>query len=804
MNIIEFLNDTQLRFLPIYYEVINNKKKQIKEMNNLLEDEIDNRMNYIKSNFKLEEHPVIYLDWRTKDYLIAEYMEYYEKVYSIYLKYSYCYVIDIDDENINHINQLNKKYDVIKNSAWCKGNTKGIHIYVLCENCPEYTKQIDVLNDYKGDFLNKNNVWEKIDKLVYGEIKWIDFNELKTILNIDKMNIIKEEDVKQQKQEQNNEKLEHIIENLYNETEKELYNLLVDIINKLNINRADDYELWRNVGFSLKSFEFETVDIWLLFSQRNKNKYNKNECLKVWKTFKSEGRIYNFFSLLKWLREDDEKEYHNIYKNYKNLIEKEEFYKQKPKMVDFFINNHFLSVKSILNTKEHIIYIFDKKLNIYKKINIDELISEMYIFLCEFFENFNQIEDYAQYIEDYYLSSVAKQIKYKTKDNDFIYKLDTNREVLNFKNGILNLKTGEFRERTVLDFYSIYEDYDYNPIINENITKDIYNDFLKICNDDNDLLDDYLNFFGCAITGEMNYDFSNLIQIGAGSNGKSTMSSIMYSYVLNKYTYMTSASSFDCNNGNDKSKFTEGCFNKKTRLCFVEEMNDNLFDVAFFKRLTGSEVYTGPVLHKAEQATYNIYAKYIFLTNRFPNFNTSNAENLSRRFGLFEHKKEFKTDEEIKKRKDKGENIDKYYIKNPDMINKYKNDDYKNALINILLEYSKKFYNNNKKLLYKTNINERFNIANEENDVYAEYFKSRTIYTKQENNNIGKQQLYNDFIMFYQRKLNVSFKDFFKNIKDFKSIFYNSYNKDIMRDNVRGIYTGISFIEEKDSKKFDY
>ena len=110
-----------------------------------------------------------------------------QQTYSIYMKHiADFYCIDVDDSEIHSMEDFIKKtkIDLFKKCCWIEGNTKGIHIYLKVKNMPQYSNQQKVFKDFEGDFLKKNNVWEKLTKKVMNYDGHIETFEFETISRI--------------------------------------------------------------------------------------------------------------------------------------------------------------------------------------------------------------------------------------------------------------------------------------------------------------------------------------------------------------------------------------------------------------------------------------------------------------------------------------------------------------------------------------------------------------------------------------------------------------------------------------------
>lgn len=118
-------------------------------------------------------------------------------------------------------------------------------------------------------------------------------------------------------------------------------------------------------------------------------------------------------------------------------------------------------------------------------------------------------------------------------NKNFIDWINSNKSLLSFKNGVIDLKTGLFRKRTKEDYITSCLDFDYSDNKDNNLINKIYNDLLKISNNDKDLLNFHLSWLGYCMTDETK-EQNLLMVIGhTASNGKSTMAKI-FSKVLDE------------------------------------------------------------------------------------------------------------------------------------------------------------------------------------------------------------------------------------------------------------------------------
>ena len=102
------------------------------------------------------------------------------------------------------------------------------------------------------------------------------------------------------------------------EKEKEKYN---DLLNILSDTRADKFEYWINVLYSLKNKNNDYLDIFHDFSKRCKTKYNFKDVNKKWKEIKKrDSKGITIATIISYAQEDNKQLYNEWYKKYYGLV----------------------------------------------------------------------------------------------------------------------------------------------------------------------------------------------------------------------------------------------------------------------------------------------------------------------------------------------------------------------------------------------------------------------------------------------------------------------------------------------------
>lgn len=191
MNLGAFVEIVEQEYGPIYrrIKVLDNKKpdgtikKEPKwERNQMTKEEIDLDRGY---EVKHQDRNKVFTD------------------YSIYLKHCpdlWC--VDVDTKDWGNAELVQHLIDA---GCYSTETNKGFHFYIKCPDVPQFTNEIEVFKEFKGDFLGRNvgcNVWEKKTRTIEGnhftEFSW---DELSQYIDLEALNQPSPEDKKREKRE---------------------------------------------------------------------------------------------------------------------------------------------------------------------------------------------------------------------------------------------------------------------------------------------------------------------------------------------------------------------------------------------------------------------------------------------------------------------------------------------------------------------------------------------------------------------------------------------------------------------------
>lgn len=162
------------------------------------------------------------------------------------------------------------------------------------------------------------------------------------------------------------------------------------------------------------------------------------------------------------------------------------------------------------------------------------------------------LKAYKSTISSSFLNTLTKCLKTLLVDNTFVDKLDNNPNKLAFQNGIMDLKTKEFK-RGILssDFITKTIPYDYNKgdLIKKNFVKSV---LLKILNNNSEHLEYFLSIIGYCFIGNPELEKSIYFCVdktnkSSGDNGKTFFFDIL-THLLPNYVYKTKGSFLEAKN----------------------------------------------------------------------------------------------------------------------------------------------------------------------------------------------------------------------------------------------------------------
>ena len=446
------------------------------------------------------------------------------------------------------------------------------------------------------------------------------------------------------------------------------------LVEILSIKRADKYDEWLNLGFCLHNISNDLLVDWITFSKQSK-KFKDGECEKSWLKFKNIG--YGIGSLIKWASHDDYDKYMDIIieANY-DILGKSvsgqpydvakaffELYKHNFRIgsIDFkewyFFDSHKWTpmqdayiIKDMLN--EDMVNAYMRLGMIYGKkalktegdekqkiLSRQEMIMKISIKLRGPFKK--------QVIEE--LTTLFK--KY---DSDFANRLDENKNLICFLNGVYDLENDLFREGRPEDYITLCTNINYIAANKINKNKlNIIQKFLLDIQPEEDIRNYILDLFASCLAGN-NKDQKFNIWTGSGSNGKSLVITLMMEslgdYACGLPPEVLTRASTDPDKASPTMAKTKG----KRFVVFEETENTDQIYVGKMKAYSGGVKIQARKLHKDVIEFYPQF-KMFMLVNKLPKI-PSNDGGTWRRIRLVQYGMKFVDNpiEDYEKQIDRG------------------------------------------------------------------------------------------------------------------------------------------------------
>jgi phage/plasmid-associated DNA primase len=565
---------------------------------------------------------------------------------SIYLKHTESlYVIDVDESDITSITDLGDVFkDVFYNFSWTKGNTKGIHIYLKIEGMPNYTDQQDIFTDFKGDLLRKNNVWEKVGKIVYGSpiIQTVHFKYIQHMFKQDKLDFPRKQEDHPEKKEVMDFVKKAIQQNIFTKMKG---NINWDICGKSlsSICGNDGRQLFLDLSKSHSP---------ALFNEQAVSAIYDNHLLKASRQRKQITKGLLISACLK----ADKKLTNMILNGQETVEEKEEeinwdlFSKDEQEYISFCEKNTDVSRASIVNKQlngrltyysKNVYALYNEKLKIWETEDNRNLLN---FITYETIPLLTEIK--AKCIDQSVSKKIIKtiddtigemantkgrkniliELEAITYNFKFLDMINKEPYMLPLKNGMLyDMRDNSIKERTIKDLFDFEMPVSFEPENKEGLFKaDEY--FLSLFCNRKDTMQVFINYIKSVMVGKILRYI--VMMLGDGRNGKSlvlnTIGKIFGKFmgVISKDIFTTRHNSSNINT--EVLKLTKYRFGYASELKETDELNSNRV-----KEITGGDPINYRGLHQSDTTitpTCNVGACSQFM----PSFNTQDKATIDR------------------------------------------------------------------------------------------------------------------------------------------------------------------------------
>lgn len=431
----------------------------------------------------------------------------------------------------------------------------------------------------------------------------------------------------------------------------------------LKSQRAADYDTWIQVGICLHNIHPDLLDVFLDFSSQNNDKYNESDCIHKWNTltYRNDGDKLGEGTLRYWSKEDNFEEYKlieedNLDRLIKAACSLTEYdvasviyakFRDNYKCSDFKNNIWYRwaghiwketdsGVDLLIRLSKEIAGIFLKKMNIVSKelehSNLTECLTPVekkdcskceYCILEMEREGFERV--YKQLKKTAFKSNVMRECRELFFDESFNLKLDANKDLIAFNNGVFDLTTMEFRDGQPDDYISFSTgiDYDQDKQYYEYSEWPKVEKFLSQVLPDPEVREYFVKHLATNLVGGNPAQKFHILT-GSGSNGKSMITNLM-TKVLGDYACTVPISLLTQKRKGSGNAAPEVARLKGRRFVTMQEPDEAItFNTGLMKELTSGEKMYARDLFKSG-SEFEIQAKFHLACNDKPKINTTDG-----------------------------------------------------------------------------------------------------------------------------------------------------------------------------------
>jgi P4 family phage/plasmid primase-like protien len=420
-----------------------------------------------------------------------------------------------------------------------------------------------------------------------------------------------------------------------NEDDMKQAAILVDF---LSTARAESYYDWIRVGWCLRNIDHRLLDKWTDFSKKSR-KFTEGECDRMWNYMRQDGACLGMGTLHLWARSDSPDEYAKymatelrtliresangseydiarvVHRKYDHLYA----YDAASKMWYYFANHRWHHTSEGLALKRK----FPTEVAVeYRRA------ASYYITLA------NQIEDTAQKNVLDELSTKLQGIVTKLKKaafqacvmtecimlfaiDKFEEKLDSNRNLVGFENGVYDLDALEFRDGRPEDFVSLSTGVNYIPYdpVNTTCIMEILAFTRQVITIDR-VREYVLRLLASFLHGDIREERFH-VWTGSGSNGKSKLLEL-YQKAYGDYCCTLPIALLTQKRGSSSGASPELARARRKRFACLQEPGENeRLNIGLMKEMTGGDTLYARGLYK-DGMEFKPQFKMILTCNHLP------------------------------------------------------------------------------------------------------------------------------------------------------------------------------------------
>ena len=430
----------------------------------------------------------------------------------------------------------------------------------------------------------------------------------------------------------------------------------------LNKERADTYESWLKVAICLYNIHPDLLDVFLDFSSQNEEKYNEADCIQKWNsiTYRNDGEKIQEGTLRYWSREDNREGYDEIesgnvdrlviaatsgtehdvacviFAKFRDLYKCSDFGKN----VWFRWAGHIWretdrGVDLQLKLSKQIAKVFfDKVKTLQDEMSDRGLTScsgqdKKDCDTCEYCQmeksrtGLNAI--YTKLKTTKFKDNVMKECRELFFDEEFTKKVDSNKDIIAFNNGVLDLTTFEFRDGKPEDYlsFSTEIDYDKDKSYHSYEAWPKVEAFISQVIPDREVREYFMKHLSTNLVGGNTAQKFHILT-GSGSNGKSMIMNLT-STALGDYACTVPISLFTQKRKGSGNAAPEVIRLKGRRFVTMQEPDESIaLNTGLMKEITSGEKMYARDLFKSG-TEFEVQAKFHLACNDKPKINTTDG-----------------------------------------------------------------------------------------------------------------------------------------------------------------------------------
>lgn len=445
------------------------------------------------------------------------------------------------------------------------------------------------------------------------------------------------------------------IEGHIDEREKDRVEKLINI---LDPRRAYSYDTWTEVGWCLRNIDKRLLPLFKKFSKdkleeylkknpgTGRKQYDPKGCEKLWTNARKDGKRSTIKSLCHWANTDNYDRYMDIIRSY---ARKELFLADSgthydvAKVIHKIYQSRYVCVSIAKNKwyefQNHRWILCEAGHTLLRDMSeelVTQICSVSTVYMAQCQNNRGSDRDEILQKNDRLIKLIdkLKNTAFKRSvlaecanlfyDPKFEEKLDSDRDLLGFDNGVYDLSRGIFREGVPEDYITFSVGYRYKEYSTDHrYIKDIKDFFSKV-QPDSEMREYILSLFASHLDGHNKQQRFILFTGFKGSNGKSTIVDFL-TKILGDYASSVPHTLLTRKRGSAGAATPELADKRGIRFIQINEPSkSDEIEVGYMKLLTGNDQIEARALY-GEMFYFKPQFKFVFICNKLPKVDSSDG-----------------------------------------------------------------------------------------------------------------------------------------------------------------------------------